>query len=117
MMYQWRPENKKVSPCLRHRDVQQRHTFLAAPRLEGVDVFLVVDVVVLDFGFTVGFFAVAVDFLTVVEEALDLVLVVDVGFLVVVDLGFAAVVLLVVFGLVVEEAGFGLAAVLEVGLF
>jgi hypothetical protein len=84
--------------------------------LEGVDVFLVVDVVVLDFGFAVGFFAIG--FLTVVGETLGLALVVDVGFLVVVDLGFAVVVVvLVVFDLVVEEAGFGLAAVLDVGLF
>ena len=88
---------------------------MAAPRLEGEVVFLVVDVVVLAFG--LGFFAVAVDFLAVVEETLGLVLVVEVGFLAVEDLGFAVVIDLVVFDLVVEETGFGLVAVLEVGLF
>ena len=92
--------------------------------MEGEVVFLVVDVVDLAFGLVVGFFAVAVDFLTVVEEPLGLVLVVDVGLALVVDVGFLvvldlglAVVVLVVFDLVVEDTGFGLAAVLEVGLF
>lgn len=87
--------------------------------MEGVDVFLVVDVVVLDFGFAVGFLAVG--FLAVVEETLGLevsvLLVVGVGFLVVVDLGFAVVVVVLVVLDLVVEAGFDLAAVLEVGLF